>query len=189
MNTIPTTFDDPVQNHNDYEQKLLGEVKEFGWRSTHVRGGENRHSFAYSTGFWKTFGKPEVIFFDLPVELAHDVLGQIYRLFEQGESLHTEKPVSGIISDEEVFFLTVSEVFVSEYLLSSKWFYKGSVFPCIQMIWSDGSGKFPWEPDFDPQLAELQPEISEIGWSRLRPPQTVSNWLFARIRSLKKKFR
>lgn len=188
MSTIPTTFDDPIQNHNDYEQKLLMQVKEFGWRSTHVVGdAEGEPSFAYSTGFWKIFGQPEVIVFDLPAELAHDALGQVYRLFDQGKAIQTERLVSGIISGEDVFFLAVSDDFVSEYFLSSEWFYKGNVFPCLQMIWPDGSGKFPWERDFDAQLLGLQPEISKKNWSSFGPPRTAGNWLLARMRSVKKK--
>ena len=169
MNALPTALDDPHENQNDYERKLISRVKEFGWQSTHVFGDdEGDPSFTYSTGFWLTLGRPEIILFDLPSNLAHDVLGQAYRLFSDGTEFQLEKPVAGLLSKESVCFFSVSNDAIAEYLLSSEWFYKGKKFPCNQMVWADPSGRFPWQPGFERQLLRLQPDISENGWPKPR---------------------
>jgi hypothetical protein len=46
----------------------------------------------------------------------------------------------------------------------SRWFYGGDAFPCLQIVWSDRDGRFPWQSGFDPALAGLQPDLTENGW-------------------------
>jgi len=167
MTTLQTTLDDPPSDHNDFERKMLAQVEKFGWTSTHVFSDENgQPSFTYSTGFWLMQGQPEVILFDMPSTLAHDVLGAIFDKQSDGLFFETEKPVTGVLSDEEVYLLPVRKTAVSEYLLSTEWFYKGSHFPCSHMIWPDRSGRFPWQSNFEAKLLPLQPDISKNGWPR-----------------------
>ena len=168
MDDISTAFDDPPESHNEYEKELLLRVKESGWQSTHVFADtDGDPSFTYSTGFWQALGRPEVIVFDFPARLAHDVIGQTFRLLSDGADIQTEKPVTNILSGESVYFFAVDEEAKSEYLLSSKWFYKGNQFPAIQMVWPDPSGSFPWQPNFERKLIGLQPDISKISWSNM----------------------
>ena len=167
MTTMQTTFDDPPSSLNDYELNILSQVEKFGWNSTHVSSdGPGQPSFTYSTGFWLTQGQPEVILFDMPSTLAHNVLGAIFDKQSDGRCFETEKPVTGILSDEDVYLLPVQKAAVSEYLLSTEWFYKGSHFPCSHMIWPDRSGRFPWQSKFETKLLSLQPDISKNGWPR-----------------------
>lgn len=165
MTSIATTLDDPPENHTDYEAQMLSQIREFGWRTTHVASDTSTEPcFTYSTGFWKTLGQPEVIVFDFPPALAHDVIGQMFNKLKQGEKFSQNEPISGILGGENVYLLEVANDAVAEYLRSSVWFYKGHAVASLQIIWPDRSGIFPWHPDFDPTLKGLQTDISKIGW-------------------------
>jgi hypothetical protein len=164
MDASSTVLADPVQGLSEYEQELISQVREYGWRSTHVFDPDGgAPAFTYTTGFWLTLGYPEVIVFDFPGDLAHDVLGQMFREIRRGRVLPTAEPVEGILSGENIQLLPARPETAAEYLLSSKWFYKDNAFPCLQLVWPDHSGMFPWEDGFDPRLADLQPDLREPG--------------------------
>jgi hypothetical protein len=52
------------------------------------------------------------------------------------------------------------------YLRSSNWFYRKANFIAVQLVWADGSGRFPWEFGSNETLTPLQPDLSERGWMR-----------------------
>ncbi|MFD1157274.1 DUF4262 domain-containing protein [Roseovarius aestuarii] len=167
MKPEQTALSDPADDQNDYERELVAQVREFGWRSTHVQTKEEASpSFTYSTGFWLTLQAPEIIIFDFPGTLAHDVLGQIFREIQGGRDLRTGLPTKGILANEEVVLLPVRQSAAPEYLVSSIWFYKGAQVPCLQLVWPDSNGLFPWQTGFDNRLSGRQLDLSDEGWSQ-----------------------
>ena len=163
MVAIETVLDDPSATLRDYEKELIHLVREHGWQTTSVLGGGSP-AFSYTTGFWLTIGHPELIVFDFPPQLAHDVFGQVMREVQSGRELPMRVPLSGILAGEDVYLFPVKPTVAAQYLLSSRWFYKQSEFPTAQLVWSD-KGLFPWQDGFDDQLASRQPDLSERGWA------------------------
>lgn len=160
-----TVLTDPPTNLKSYEAELIGRVKEFGWQTTSVLADDNSDpGFSYTTGFWITVDQPEVVVFDFPPELAHDVFGQMMRRAQAGNRLELGRPVDGILANEAVYFFRVTRGSAASYLRSSDWFYRRGPFPAVQLVWADSSGRFPWEQDFDASLVKLQPDLSPKGW-------------------------
>jgi hypothetical protein len=169
MVAIETVLDDPTDSLKDYEKELIARVGEHGWQTTSVLGGE-APAFSYTTGFWVTLGSPELLVFDFPPQLAHDVFGQVMRERRSGRELPMGEPLSGILGGESVYLFPVKPSAAAEYLRSSHWFYKWSEFPTVQLVWCDREGRFPWQDGFDGELATRQPDLSEKGWlAELRP--------------------
>jgi hypothetical protein len=165
METIRTVFDDSDRTPSDYEIRLLEQVRKHGWRSTHVQAdGKHSPSFTYTTGFWYALRQPEFIVFDFPADLAHSVLARIHQLLSEGLPLQYGAPVEGILSNETVCLFPTKPELVSDYLVSSDWFYKRDSFPCVQLAWPDKAGLFPWEQAFNPKLLNLQKDLSADGW-------------------------
>lgn len=162
MHSPRTVIDDPPQKLSDYECKLVEQVRKYGWRSTSVA--DSDPAFTYTTGFWLTLQQPEVIVFDFPSDLAHDVLGQMFRELQRGRVLPTGEPLEKLLGGERVYLFPVKEPAVSQFLRSGHWFYKKATFPCLQLVWPDAAGRFPWEDGFDATLADLQPDLSATGW-------------------------
>lgn len=163
MPAIETVLDNPSADLRDYEVELIDRVREFGWQTTSVLGGEEP-AFSYTTGFWLTLNRPEVLVFDFPPQLAHDVFGQMMRELRSGRELPTGEPLPGILAGEDVYLVQVKPAAAAEYLLSSCWFYRRTQFPTVQLVWSDKQGRFPWQDGFDEALASRQPDLSEAGW-------------------------
>lgn len=161
---LETALDDPVEVLNDYEEKLVAIVREHGWQTTSVASDDQGPAFSYTTGFWWSVQSAEVLVFDFPPDLAHDVFGRMMSELRSGRTLPVAKPLPGILGREDVYLFPVKPEAVSEYLLSSRWFYKQRGFPVFQLVWSD-QGRFPWEAEFDATLLNHQPDLSPRGWA------------------------
>jgi hypothetical protein len=48
LTPIRTALDDPANEMNEYERKLVRAVREHGWQGTHVGAGEDTPGFGYS---------------------------------------------------------------------------------------------------------------------------------------------
>ena len=163
MKTLETVLDDAPETLKVYEKELVGRVREHGWQTTSVLG-EESPAFSYTTGFWWTLKHPELLVFDFPPQLAHDVFGQVMRELQAGRELPLGEPIGGIIAGENIYLFPVRPAAAAEYLLSSRWFYKKSEFPTVQLVWADQQGHFPWQKGFDEKLAGKQPDLSETNW-------------------------
>ena len=108
-----------------------------------------------------------MIVFDFPLDLAHDVFGQMYRLLRAGRPLPVGQRIEGVLSGESIFLLPADPVAAADFLLSSRWFYKDAGYPCVQLVWADRAGLFPWQEGFAPGLADLQPDLSRRAWAGL----------------------
>lgn len=95
MSAIKTVLDDPGLSLKDYEEDLIGRIREHGWQTTSVLG-DDEPAFSYTTGFWLTLSSPELVVFDFPPQLAHDVFGQVMRELRSGRTLPMSVPLSGI---------------------------------------------------------------------------------------------
>lgn len=162
-----TVISDPPSNPKAYEAELIRHVQEHGWQTTSVTSDDNGDpAFSYTTGFWLAVDQPEVIVFDFPPQLAHDVFGQMLEKMRAGHQFRVGQPIQGVLSNEAVFLLPVKREASVKYLRSSKWFYRGTGFPTVQLVWADGAGLFPWERDYNEALVKLQPDLSDRGWIR-----------------------
>lgn len=160
-----TVISDPPATLKAYETDLIERVQEHGWQTTSVHADDHGDpAFSYTTGFWLTVDQPEVIVFDFPPRLSHDVFGQMMRKAREGQRFPIGKPIENILSNEAIYLFPITREAAVEYLRSSQWFYKQTEFPAFQLVWADRAGRFPWNSDFDVALAKLQPDISVRGW-------------------------
>ncbi len=160
-----TVISDPPSNLKAYEVELIGRVQEHGWQTTSVGSDDNGDpAFSYTTGFWLAVEQPEVVVFDFPPQLAHDVFAQMIEKMRAGHRFSVGQPIKDVLSNEAVYLLPVKRDAGVKYLRSSEWFYRGTEFPAVQLVRADGAGRFPWERDFNEALASLQPDLSERGW-------------------------
>lgn len=165
MPPTKTVISEPPATLSAYEGKLIERVRKYGWQTTSVGTDDSGDpAFSYTTGFWLTVDQPEVIVFDFPPQLSHDVFGQMMRLARSGQRFPMAKPIEGILINEAVYLFPLKREAAVEYLRSSQWFYKKTDFPAVQLVWTDPAGRFPWDSDFDPPMKRMQPDISARGW-------------------------
>src|SRR5262245_15501881 len=159
-----TALDLPANKLDQHEQEFVTKIREFGWYSTSVFGDEEGPGFTYTSGFWVTLEIPEVILFALDSKVAHDVLWDFYREAKNGRQFTIGSRVSDIFANIDAYLIPVGRQHYAEYLGWSRWFYGGDEFPCVQLVWPDKAGRFPWQDGFEDRFKGNQPDISPEGW-------------------------
>lgn len=53
--------------------------------------------------------------------------------------------------------MKVDKAFYSDNLSWALSHYQNNEFPCLQLVWTDKQGNYPWDKDFDAQLIVKQP--------------------------------
>lgn len=159
-----TALDALAEKLDDQEATFVGQIREHGWFRSNVFADSEGPGFSYTTGFWLGEKAPEIIVFSLKSEIAHDVLWSAYRDVAGGLSLLTGQRISNVFANTDAVFLPVSKEFYPEYLGWSRWFYGGDGWPCLQLIWPDPNGVFPWEDGYAECFANSQPNLSGVEW-------------------------
>jgi hypothetical protein len=105
-----------------------------------------------------------VILFALDAEVAHDILWDVYRDAKGGRKFPIGVRVSDIFANVESFLVPMGKQPYAEHLGWSRWFYSGDEFPCVQLVWPDKKGRFPWDAGIEESFKRLQPDITANGW-------------------------
>lgn len=159
-----TALDAPAERLDAPERSFVGGVREHGWFRTSVFAEGDRPGFSFTTGFWVNAEHPELIMFSIPDEIAHAVYWDVFREAKAGRPLTIGKRTDQVFANLPAYLFPVAKRFYADHLGWSRWFYGGDKFPCVQVIWPDRAGVFPWEKGFDPAFAGDQPDLTEHGW-------------------------
>ncbi|MEO1028865.1 MAG: DUF4262 domain-containing protein [Pseudomonadota bacterium] len=151
---------------NDYEIKLLANIKEHGWFSVGVFDKDgNEPDFRYSVGISKTHSAPELIVFGLPLDILHNMLWEMYRQIGDGNPLANGKRWTGLL---EGFDCVSREIhpsnIVPDYFGSLLWYWTniepGLDRKIFQIVWPGAQdGLFPWDEDCDQIVIDAQPPL------------------------------
>jgi hypothetical protein len=153
---MPNAFDRNEPNLPPGAREVLATIRLHGW----VYAPTDDH--AYTTGLGWRLKAPEIVVCAQVPHVARDLLAEACRQLSAGVKLTPSQPHDGFFDDCPVFFQPVAKHHYDSYLGWSVWFYGGYDFDCLQMVVPDSTGRFPWQPDFDP--AETQPDLSAGSW-------------------------
>jgi len=127
--------------------------------------------FAYTTGFWLKFRFPEVILFSMRQQTAHDTFWTIYHELDAGRRLPIGEPTDALFQNVAAVLLPVSLQHYRNHFGWSRWFYGSDEFECLQVVYPDRDGHFPWATDASAQARAAQPDLTEGNWQGLRSVQ------------------
>lgn len=150
------------------EQQLLKAIDQIGFRVTAVgESGEGDPPFAYSTGFRKTLGQPEVIVFGLPEQGMAIMIGQLFDQCRSGLRLADGLQVTGLLGGHACVLRAVkSENITDEYFHFAMWYQErqsgSAMTEAFQIVWPGSqTGLFPWDPGCSDAVRLLQPALYE----------------------------
>lgn len=141
------------------EQKLLADVDEYGLHIVHVPEGTEGPAFSYTIGLWHNFEQPEVLVFGLPDEVAHELLNAIADAADDGRKFLDQHRHEGLLVGYAVRFVAVPAHAYARHLGLARWAYEGDDFPCVQLVWPDKQGRWPWESGVRDGFRESQPVL------------------------------
>lgn len=159
-----TPLDVPPDALDEGEQSFVAKVREHGWFRTSVSGDDEGPGFSFTTGFWVNANHPEVIIFSTKDEIAHDVFWDLFRDAKSGQPLPLGKRTDAVFANLPAYAFLVAKQHYRSFLGWSRWFYGGDDFPCLQIVWPDRTGRFPWESGFDTAFSADQPDLTDRGW-------------------------
>ena len=158
-------LDYPDDHFDAAELAFVDGIKQHGWMHTNALDEDDKPGFSFTTGFAASIGHPELIIFKVDKKVAHDIFWLLYRCAENGKPVPRARRVGGILPNDDAYIFTVARRHYPNYLGWSRWFYRGDDFECLQVVWPDEAGVFPWEDGFDPKYANAQVDLSERGWA------------------------
>jgi Domain of unknown function (DUF4262) len=163
-----TALDAPASKLDKHEQNVVAKIREHGWFAHHIGADEEGPSFSYTTGFWLKFQHPELIVFSTSMHIAHDTFWHIYRELEAGRRIPVGAETRTIFQNVPAVLLPVAQRHYRDHLGWSRWFYGNDDFQCLQLLWPDREGHFPWAHQASADSRAAQPDLTEGNWFGLR---------------------
>ena len=139
------------------DEKLLADVREYGWHVLKIFEKDETPGWAFSIGLHKNFNHPEIVVFGLSDRLMPSVINSIGEGVRSGKSFAVDGLYPDLIDTYSCTFKPVNRVWYYDFLGYANWFYKGQNYPALQCIWPDKNHYFPWEPEFNPNWVWAQP--------------------------------
>jgi hypothetical protein len=148
---------------NDAERQFLDIVERHGWHVMLAGGGNASSGFAYSTGVYRLTGKPELIVFGLPPEVAHFAINEYAARAKLGCAPEANGLYDGFLSGHSVTFIVVDlPARDRAYTTWTSWFYDRQPFPVMQLVYPDSrTGAFPWQSGYREEWREIQPLLGK----------------------------
>jgi Domain of unknown function (DUF4262) len=139
------------------DEKLLDDVKRYGWHVVKVLDTADSPGWAYSVGLYQTFRHPEIIIFGLDLDDMHVIINTIGETVREGHAFENDRQYPNLVEDYACQFKSVNVIWYYPFLVSASWFYQDLDYPVLQCFWPDKNSSYPWEADFERKLLESQP--------------------------------
>ena len=171
------------KDHNCIDdEKLIKDIKEFGWAVIMIEATDYLPSFSYTIGLWKNYNHPELIAFGLTTKTLHSILNIGGALAKEGAILQTGREYEDFFDNGSTQFINVDKRNIKDYLGYAIWFNKTNEFPVLQLIWTDRKGKYPWDKSFEEEFVYRQPLLDRNADFKFREKKngavfTTRQWL------------
>lgn len=151
--------------NEDRMQEFVAGVREIiarvGWAVIGTPVPETpRVMMSYSVGISETLDRPEIVVFGLPTEVGRNLINTLAGRWRDGEAVRVGVPIERLLEGFDAYVLPVPKgvterrLFVANHLMDES-------YECVQLVWPDSAGRFPWQADFDPALRDAQPLIAK----------------------------
>jgi hypothetical protein len=144
------------------DKTIIRNVREHGCHIVGIIDGEPPYEF--SIGLYLNYGQAELIVFGLHSDDAVDVINSIRDRAAAGKIYRAGDICEDLLIESRIAFIDASFPAFDGYMGFAMWFYEKlpDPFPCLQMVWSDRNGLFPWNTGYDERLRRYQPLLISI---------------------------
>ncbi len=144
------------------EQRVIDDIREYGWHVVGIEADESGPAFAYSVGLQHSFDHPEIIVFGLnDAETMMYIINTIGEAVQNGSAFEDWHESDQILNGYSCVFRKIPAEAYPDYLGYANWFYRPSPFAVLQCFWPDKQHRFPWDRDCNPTVQQRQPILSE----------------------------
>jgi hypothetical protein len=143
------------------ESKLRADIEQYGWHVVNVLAEKKRPPHTYSIGLFATFEHPEIVVVGLPADTAQRLINNIADEIRDGNVFEAGTAYDDILTGYDVTFVSVAPKHYAAHFGRAIDYYGSEAFPVFQLIWPDRNHAFPWDPECDPAIRNLQPVLGE----------------------------
>ena len=157
------------KSDSEFEAGIIANIEQHGCSINVVIDPDgNDPSFAYSIGFPKSVGQPEVIVFGLSSSLMQSMINETHRQCAEGGLVMQDGAVVGeLLEGFDCILRRVPQDRIEiEHFNSAMWYRRaimGEIMDrAFQIFWPGAAdGLFPWDASADPYVVGLQSELLE----------------------------
>jgi hypothetical protein len=141
-----------------YMSWVAATVSEHGWAISGRHGDDVAPPWAYSVGMWLTSQAPELVLCGLPVDNAASIINAIGARIADGADFGPDDVLEDVCPAPLAFRPVEASWRAADGLLAISDAFYGMVRPpCLQVVWSDKEGRFPWDRGFAAAFDRMQP--------------------------------
>ena len=148
-----------MQEADDLDSRVARDIARFGWHLVLIPPAEGTPGWAHTVGLVERFDHPELIVFGSDFELLGPLLNALGERVRAGARLAPDQEVMGILEKAPVALRSVSAKWIEAFLGNAAWHYRRDTIPALQCFWPDPGGRFPWQPEADPEWQAEQPQL------------------------------
>jgi hypothetical protein len=143
------------------DERMFHNVREHGCHLMSIAGDAEGPRYVFSIGLYLNYAHAELVMFGLDPGDAGAVINRVRDRAAAGRRYAAGDVSDDLLLDRKVCFVEVPLRAYGEYLGTAIWFYAKlpRPFPCLQIVWPDQEGRFPWEAGCDAWLKGYQPVL------------------------------
>jgi hypothetical protein len=130
------------------ERNVIEKVEKYGWMVMSIKDEPGKPGWSYTVGLLESFRHPEVIIFGLEVDNRHRILNWIGENVKKKNPFVSKKKHDWVLDGYKCWSKPVDPKWHPDLLGYAIWFYGEKEFSCLQAIWPDKGGHYPWEPKY-----------------------------------------
>jgi hypothetical protein len=88
----------------DIYQRIVEDIKNFGWTTISVFAGESEYQFSYTIGIFKSLNAPELFVSGIKGEHAHQIFAEIVKVIQAGGSIALKTETNEIFGWIQLLF-------------------------------------------------------------------------------------
>ena len=167
---------------NGADDKIIEDVRNYGWSVIMIDATEYLPSFAYTIGLWKSYAHPEIIAFGLTVKSLHEILNIAGENIKSGKTYQSDIIYSDFFIQGNSQLISVDPRSIRDYFGYAIWFNRDIRFPALQLVWTDRKNKFPWQDGYEEEFVYRQPLLDRNADFKFREAKnlavfTTRQWL------------
>ncbi|QCH24631.1 DUF4262 domain-containing protein [Mycobacteroides salmoniphilum] len=152
-------------DYNDSDRDIIGSVTEYGWSALGIgpTSSEEGPPFAYTVGLWHTMRLPELAIYGVnDITMMQRALNAVAKQAQEGRVLQVGETFEDVLAlpaveDYQVKLSPIDPSWYHNEFGFGLWFNRTNHVRYLQVLWPDGEGRFPGNPELDPHFADRQP--------------------------------
>jgi hypothetical protein len=134
------------------EKDAIEKIETYGWMVMNIKDEPGKSGWSYTIGMYETYGHPEIIIFGMSVDSRHSILNWIGKNIKEGKPFAAEQEHDWVLTEYGCWSKPVQKRWYYSLLGWARWFYQTKDqqdnFPCVQALWPDKHGKYPWDSEY-----------------------------------------